>query len=209
MKAIDKYNPKSKAKLSSYAYTSILRHVIRAVNNDSRSIRIPHWRCEELKKYIKVKQEYINSYGVEPTLEEMASLLNISLDIVEESEVLSTNYVCSLNLKVDSESDTEFGELLEDNECLSPEDYVIENFMKDDINFVLDEVLTKQEKAVIDLSFGRYDGVVRNNAEVGIAIYEYGLRDKPLSRERVRQLRSSALEKIRCSSYVKKLKSYL
>ena len=181
---------------------------MRAVNSDSRNIRIPDWKCEELKKYVLVKRDFINSHGVSPTVEMMASLMNMSIEKAEESELLSSNYICSLNLKVDDENDTEFGDLIKDTRFSSPEDYAIENSIREDIDFVLDEVLSNQERAVIDLAFGRYDGVVRNNAEVGEAIYEYGLYPKPLTRERVRQLRSGAIKKLQNSSYVKKLESY-
>lgn len=209
LKAIEKFDISSNAKLSSYAYPSIERHIARAINSDSRDIRIPDWRCEELKKYVLAKRDFINCRGVNPTVEEMASLMNISIEKVEESELLSSNYICSLNLKIDDENDTEFGDLIKDTKFSSPEDCAIENFMRDDINLILEEVLTDQEKAIINLSFGRYDGVVRNNAEVGEAIYEYGLYHKPLTRERVRQLKSGAIKKLQDSSYVKKLESYL
>jgi len=207
-KAINNFNFSSNAKLSSYAYTSIERHITRAININSRSIRIPDWRCEELKKYVLEKRLFINTHGVEPTVEQMAGLLNISLEKAKESELLTSNYVCSLNSKVDDENDTEFGDLIKDSRFSSPEDYVIENSLREDIDFVLEEVLTSQEKAVIDLAFGIYDGVVRNNLEVGQAIYEYGFYPKQLTRERVRQLKSGAIKKLQSSGYVKKLESY-
>lgn len=209
IKAIDIFDPNKKCRLSSYTFISIERHIKRAINDDSRIIRIPNWRCEELKKYSLERSNFINIHGFLPKPKDMAEILKISLEKAEESELLLSDYVTSLNLVIDDESNVEFGDLLEVNYFQSPEEEIIQSCIKSDINEILEQALTEQERIVIDLAFGGYDGVVRNNEEIGKDMYNLGLYHKPLSRERVRQIREKALQKLRQPSYTKKLRLYL
>jgi RNA polymerase primary sigma factor len=204
MRAVDKFEYARGFKFSTYATWWIRQAVQRSLADQARTIRIPVHMVETMSKLARVTRELAAGFGREPTTEEIAVAMSedgktpMNADRVEEIQKLGRQPV-SLAAPVGEEEDTELGDLLEDRDAVSPHDAAADRLMREQIESVLAS-LDGREQRVIRLRFGLDDGHARTLEEVG--------REFGLTRERIRQIESHALRKLRHPSRSRKLREF-
>jgi RNA polymerase primary sigma factor len=204
MRAVDKFEYERGFKFSTYATWWIRQAIQRGLADQSRTIRIPVHMIETMNRVKRVTRELTGELGRQPTLDEISAVLSedpktaLTAERVEEIQKLGREPV-SLETPVGEEDGTELGSLIPDSSAISPLDAVTDVLLKEQLERVLDS-LDGREQRVIRLRFGLDDGHARTLEEVG--------REFGLTRERIRQIESGALRKLRHPSRSRKLREF-
>lgn len=200
MKAVDKFEYEKGFKFSTYATWWIRQAISRAIADQARTIRIPIHMIETINRIHKIIRKHLQETGKEPDVEVIAEEVGLSVDKVK-NVIKITKEPVSLEAPIGSDDDGKFGDFVEDKTTLSAMDYIL----KEDLRAQIDEVLSQlneREQSVIKMRFGLLeDESDRTLEEIG--------KELNVTRERVRQIESSAIKKLKHPKVGRKLKNYI
>ena len=199
MKGADKFEWRRGYKFSTYATWWIRQGITRAIADQARTIRVPVHMIETINKQVRTSRQLVQEFGREPTSEEIAKRMEISVEMVVKTKKIAQQPI-SFETPIGEEEETHLGDFIEDKTAISPADAVINLNLKDQMASML-KTLTPREEQIIKMRFGMEDGSEHTLEEVG-QVFD-------VTRERIRQIEAKALRKLRHPSRSRRFRTFL